>query len=113
MFEKSLRELNEAMGLRAIVGVVRGIIVLSIVEKLICLKLWGILEWRDGYDVLDQGGSSAPSTSGLPRFSLMTATSTAIVAIEVSILYEEDKTAKMGRLLEERSSLTFLSSTRR
>ena len=35
MFEKSLRELNEAMGLRAIVGVVRGIIVLSIVEKLI------------------------------------------------------------------------------
>ena len=98
---KSLRELVEAMGLRATVGIVRGIIVLIIVEKLICLKLWGILEWRDGYDVYDQGGSSAPSTSGLPRFSLMAATSTAIVAVENFILYEEDKPANMGRLLRE------------
>ena len=65
------------------------------------MKLWGILERRDGHDVYDQGGSSAPSTSGHPRFWCVAATFTAIVAVEISMLCQEDRTARIGRLLRE------------
>lgn len=97
---KSLREVLEMVGLRAIVGIVRGRIVLSIVERKIGMS-WSfrrMMERRNGYDVYDQGGSSASSTSGLRRFWLVAATSTAIVAAEISLLYWEKRMAKMGRL---------------
>ena len=99
MFVKSLREVVEIIGLKATLGIVRGRIVLSIVKNWFALRLWGTtLERRDGYDVYDHGGSSAPSTSGLGRSRLMAATSTAIVAAEISILYWEKRMVKMGRL---------------
>ena len=98
---KSLRGVVETIGLRLTIGIVRGRIVLSIVEEVICLKLWRILERRDGHDVYDQDGSSAPSTSGHPRFWFVAATIAAIVAVESDLHYEEDRMAKIGRLFRE------------
>ena len=58
------------------------------------------MERRDGYDVFDQGGSSAPcgTTSGLPRREVVAAMFTAIVAAEISDLYWQKRMTKMGRL---------------
>ena len=70
-------------------------------EDWYALRLWGrILERRDGYDVFDQGGSSAPcgTTPGLPRLEVMAAIFTAIVVAGSSILYWEKRMVKMARL---------------
>lgn len=101
---KSLRELVEAMGLRATLGIVRERIVLSIVEKLICLKLRGTMERRDGYDVHDQGGSSAPSTSTTSQRLYVAATSTTIIAFEDIVPHMQKTMAETRKLYGERSS---------
>ena len=97
---KSLREVVEVMGLRAKVGIVRGRIVRSIVENWYALSLWGTtLERRDGHDVFDQGGSSAPSTSRLQHPSLVVATTmTTFISSEDIVPKRQKIVAKMGRL---------------
>lgn len=97
---KSLRGVVEAMLLKVAVGIVRGRIVLSIVENWYALRLWGTrLERRDGHDVFDQGGSSAPSTSRLQHPSFVVATAMTTFISSEDIVHGMHKTmAKTGRL---------------
>ena len=64
--------------------------------------LWsfrGTMERRDGHDVYDQGGSSAPSTSGVPCLWFVAATATTTIATSEDVAPDMQKRmAKMGRL---------------
>ena len=57
-----------------------------------------MMERRDGHDVYDHGGSSAPSTSEYPRSLLVAAISTTILALKDIVPDMQKTMAEMGKL---------------